>query len=243
MNTVLPRIIGESTDEINEPLKPSSDRSELSRERFRRSLRFERAIPEADVVDGTDESDELIRKKNKRRGKIKQLPLATASDTAQPRQASYDNRSEAHEQPLIAPATQRVIHEQPADSDSMADIAQHMGKLSADLLVGAAVTTTSLAELAGNVITLIGRLVLIFPGQFVHTCIMALGQRVLGDEHDFGEAFIKRWKAYRAIPNARHQIGRYQIPFSFIVGLSLLFPFLWLKFLELANAFIHLVKP
>jgi hypothetical protein len=128
-------------------------------------------------------------------------------------------------------------------NDSFVETARQLRQLSADLLLSAAAMAASLAELAANVITLLGRTVLLFPGQFIHTSWLSLFQRLSGQEPHYEEAFARNWKVYRNLLVARHQIGPYELTFSFVVGLSLMLPLLLLKFLELLNALIRLFRP
>lgn len=124
----------------------------------------------------------------------------------------------------------------------MVELTRHIQKQSKDLLLGTALVTVNVAELAAHIFSLVGLVALIFPGQFLHTCLLALYWRVTGRESNYGEAFGRCWNAYRQILQARWQTGPFEVSLSFVVGFALLSPFLTLKVLELANAFVHVAK-
>jgi len=136
-------------------------------------------------------------------------------------------------QPLADEATAAV---------STIEVARRIQKVSTDLLVGAAVVTVNVAELAAHVFSLVGLVALMFPGQFVHTCLLALYWRVSGQESNYGEAFAHSWNAYRKLLQARWHIGPFDASLSSLVGFALLSPFLGLKFLELTSALAHLSR-
>jgi hypothetical protein len=228
------RIVGAETDEGLD----SFERSPVDHPQDR-PLRFRRAFVEADPAQGeTDEDESVLQPKLPRHGKIKQPPL-TKNVTSHGRADASANGAH-HTSPVesrAAPPDEAPLNE------AFAETAQQMRKLSADLLLSAAATTASLAELAANAITLLGRTTLLFPGQFIHTGLLSLFQRLIGQEQHYEEAFARNWKVYRNILVAKHQVGLYEIPFAFVVGLSLMLPLLLLKFLELLNSFIRLFRP
>ncbi len=229
MDTQPPRIVGTFSDEDVEPLDEASETDErVQRTRFR----AQRVFTEA------EESDSL-RRPAPRRDNIKQLPVRHAEPHTQTQAPPASRRA--------APLPRARVDELPVADEapstlSTIELAKTIHKLTTDLLVGAAVVTVNLAELAAHVFSLVGLVILMAPGHFVHTCLMALYLRITGHESNYGEAFVNSWNAYRNLLHARYRVGPFEVSLSFLVGLALLSPLLGLKLLELTSALAHLSK-
>jgi len=227
MDTHTPRIVGTFSDDDVEQVEEGFEANPRAQ---RPPFRAQRVFTEA------DEASEPSRKAAPRRDNIRQMPLRrveTRSQTVPTAAPSAQPRARVAELPVAA---------QSASTLSTIELAKAIQKLSTDLLVGAAVVTVNLAELAAHVFSLIGLLALKVPGQFVHTCLMALYWRASGHEANYGEAFVKSWNAYRNLLHARWRIGPFEISLSFLVGFALLSPLLGLKVLELTSSLAHLPK-
>ena len=233
MDTHTPRIVGTFIDDELEPVAESGEPGSRVSQAVHPPLRAQRVFTEG------DESYRSVVQPAPmgaaRRGNIKQLPLhriqrpATAqASLVPPAEAAADVRPPVADE--LAPAVSTV------------ELAKRIQKVSTDLIVGAAVVTLNVAELAAHVFSLLGLVVLMFPGQFVHTCLLALYLRVSGRDSNYGEAFVRCWNAYRNLLRTRWHIGPFDASLSSLVGFALLSPFLGLKFLELTSALVRLSR-
>jgi hypothetical protein len=237
MDTHSPRIVGTFADDAIEP-SPDSSEAEQSVPRVARpALRVQRVFTEA------DESYESVARpasqNGARRGNIRQLPLRQIPRPA-PVQAPAGKKSESEAHLGIRAGV--PVAEQSPEPISTVELTKNIQKLSQDLILGTAVVTLNVAELAAHIFSLVGLVVLIFPGQLIHTGLAALYRRMRGHESNYGEAFAGSWNTYRRMLHKCWQVGPFELRLSFMVGFALLFPFVALKFLELASALAHLAR-
>ena len=231
MDTHTPRIVGTFIDDELEPVAESGEPGSRVSQAVHPPLRAQRVFTEADqsyrsVVQPAPNG-------SARRGNIKQLPLHRIQRPAAQTPLAP---------PAVAEAAEVPVADDSAPAVSTVELAKRIQKVSTDLVVGAAVVTLNVAELAAHVFSLVGLVVLMFPGQFVHTCLLALYLRVSGQESNYGEAFVQCWNGYRNLLRTRWHIGPFDASLSSLVGFALLSPFVGLKFLELTSALVRLSR-
>ena len=235
MDTHTPRIVGTFVDDEVDTAAPDSVQEGRAPRAARPPLRVQRVFTDSDssyesVVHPAVQT-------NPRRGNIRQLPLRQSERHSVPPAPAAPTAAAQVPLPGHAP--------DPADSSaplSTLELTRRIQQLSKDLLLGTVIVTVNIAELAAHVISLVGLVVLIFPGQFLHTSLIALYRRATALESDYGEAFAHAWQCYRNIAQARWQLGPFELSLSFVVGFALLAPFVALKCLELASALVHVAK-
>ncbi len=230
MDTHTPRIVGTFADDDVNTGVDSSVPEERPARALRPPLRVQRVFTEADS--SYESVAQPSPQNGARRGSIKQLPLRHPERPP----VARDPASNDADRPTLPPAGA------PPAPLSTVELTRHIQKLSKDLLLGSAVVTVNVAELAAHIFSLVGLVALIFPGQFLHTCLLTLYWRVSGRESNYGVAFARCWNTYRQILQTRWQTGPFEVSLSFVVGFALLSPFLALKVLELANAFVRVAK-